>query len=279
MSPQGSQVTREELHTYIQNFDKDLLAQGARELGLTLTRQELEAFALYYALLVAWNQRLNLTTITEPEEVIRKHFLDSLAPLPILAEEVVRDEEKRGHLVEGAAIDYLRRQPWRAIDVGAGAGLPGLAVKIVWSPLRLTLLDGTLKKVRFMNEAIRTLGLRRAVAIHGRAEEYGRDAAFREQFDLVLARGVAPLNTLAEYTLPFARVGGWTIAYKGPRAPEELSQAFGAIEILGGVVERVAPLHIPGLNEGRFAVLIRKVQRTPKRYPRGQGLPRRRPLR
>lgn len=262
----------------VPDISLDILREGARQLGLELSPLQEQQFALYYHLLVTWNERMNLTTITDLEDVQRKHFLDSLAPLRVLAEEVARQhEEETGSPVE-EPLSFLLRLPWRAIDVGAGAGLPGLAVKIVWPPLRLTLLDSTLKKVRFMNEAIRRLRLTHALAIHGRAETFGRDPAFREQYDLVLARGLARLNTLAEYTLPFARVGGWVLAYKGPQAPEELREAFHAIDLLGGYVERAAPVVVPGLAEGRFAILIRKVAPTPSKYPREQDLPRRKPL-
>ena len=257
----------------------DILCEGARALGIPLTPEQVDAFARYDALLREWNARLNLTAITEPEDVQRKHFLDSLAPLPVLAEEVARADEAEGAAPILEPLPHLLRKPWRAIDVGAGAGLPGLALKIVWPPLRLTLLDATLKKVRFMNEVILRLHLSHAVAIQGRAEECGRDPAYREQYDLVLARGLAPMDTLAEYTLPFARVGGWVLAYKGPRGPQELSEAFYAIETLGGYVERVAPAVVPGLDETRFAILIRKVEPTPRGFPRGRGLPRKRPLR
>jgi len=259
-------------------LDTQLLVEGARRLGVELSLEQTLALARYYALLVIWNEHMNLTSITNPDDVVRKHFLDALAPLPVLAEEVVLQAQREGTGVHATPLAYLLSLSWRAIDVGAGAGIPGLVVKIVWPHLRLTLLDGTLKKVRFMNEVIRILDLKRTIAIQGRAEEFGRDDAFREQFDLVLARGLAPMNVLAEYTLPFVRRGGWTLAYKGPRAPEELSRAFGAIEKLGGYVERVAPVHVPGLAEGRFALLIRKVERTPQGFPRGRGLPRRRPL-
>lgn len=256
----------------------EVLQEGARALGFDLSESQLATFERYYRLLIAWNQRLNLTTITDPVDVQRKHFLDSLAPLPVLGEEVARQDEAAGSAPVLDLLSHLLRKPWRAVDVGAGAGLPGLALKVVWPPLRLTLLDATLKKVRFMNETVRALGLSQVVAVQGRAEEVGRDPAFREQFHLVVARGLAPMNTLVEYLLPLARVEGWVVAYKGPRAPAELSQAFRAIDLLGGYVERVAPLTVPGLDEGRFAVIIRKVRSTPKRYPRGGGLPRRRPL-
>ncbi len=258
--------------------DMRILREGAQALGIPLTEAQVATFARFYALLREWNQRVNLTRIVEPADVQRKHFLDSLAPLPVLAEEVARQDEEAGAAPVLEPLPHLLAKPWRAVDIGAGAGLPGLALKIVWPRLRLTLLDATLKRVRFMNEAILRLGLSHAVAVHGRAEELGRDRGFREQFDLVLARGLAPMNTLAEYTLPFARVGGWVLAYKGPRGPEELASAFRAIETLGGYVERVAPVFVPGLAEGRFAILIRKVEHTPFPYPRGRGLPRKRPL-
>ena len=259
-------------------LDTRALEEGARELGIHLTPEQLEAFRRYYALLAIWNEHINLTNIIEPDDVVRKHFLDALSALPILAEEVALRAEQQGTPVESSPLGYLLRQSWRAIDVGAGAGIPGLVLKIVWPRLRLTLLDGTLKKVRFMNEVARVLNLKHTLAVQGRAEEFGRDSAFREQFHLVLARGLAQMNVLAEYTLPFARLDGWVVAYKGPRGPEELSRAFGAIEKLGGYVERVAPVHVPGLDEGRFIILIRKVERTPRDFPRGRGLPRKRPL-
>ncbi len=255
-----------------------VLAEGAEELGFSLSELQVQQFTLFYHLLVTWNQRLNLTTITQLEDVQRKHFLDSLAPLPVLAEEVARVAAEQGTSPVTTPLNYLLHLSWRAIDVGTGAGLPGLAVKIVWPSLRLTLLDSTLKKVRFVNEAIRRLRLGQALAIHGRAETLGQDPAFREQFDLVLARGLARLHTLAEYTLPFAKVGGWVLAYKGPQAPEELREAFRAIETLGGFVERAAPIVVPGLAEGRFAILIRKVEPTPPTYPRPRGKARKRPL-
>ncbi len=271
-------VSKAEVRAYTAGFDVNALAEGAKALGIPLTEEQLQAFARYYGLLRAWNERINLTSIVEPEAVIRKHFLDALAPLPVLAEEVARVDEESGRFPAVEPMPHLLSQKWRAIDVGAGAGIPGLPVKIVWTALRLTLLDATLKKVRFMNEVIRWLGLRQTVAIQGRAETFGRDPAFREQFDVVMARGLAPMNTLAEYTLPFARLNGWVLLYKGPRGPQELADAFGAIDTLGGYVERVAPLHIPGLDERRFAILIRKVRRTPRPFPRERGLPRRRPL-
>lgn len=262
----------------VPDIPMDILCQGAQELGIELSPLQVQQFTLYYDLLTTWNERMNLTAISGLEDVQRKHFLDSLAALPVLAEEVARvHEEETGSPVE-RPLDFLFQQAWRAIDVGAGAGLPGLAVKIVWTKLRLILLDSTLKKVRFVNQVIRRLRLTQALAIHGRAEVFGQDPAFREQFDLVLARGVARLNTLAEYTLPFARVGGWVLAYKGPQAPEELREAFRAIETLGGSVERAAPVVVPGLAEGRFAILIRKVEPTPRKYPRARDLPRRKPL-
>jgi len=255
-----------------------VLQEGARSLGLDLSEGQLAAFARYHELIVAWNKRLNLTSITDPVDVQRKHFLDSLAPLPVLAEEVARQDETEGAAPVLEPFRHLVRKPWRAIDVGAGVGLPGIALKIVWPPLRLTLLDATAKKVRFLNEVIRALGLSQATAIQGRAEELGRDPAFREQFDLVVARGLAPMNTLVEYLLPFARVGGWVMAYKGPKAPQEVAVSLRAVDLLGGSVERIAPVAVPGLPETRFAVLIRKVRPTPGKFPRGRGLPRKHPL-
>jgi len=166
----------------------------------------------------------------------------------------------------------------RAIDVGSGAGFPGVPLKIAWPALDLVLLDGTGKKVRFLQEVVSTLELSQTQVVQGRAEELGRRDAYRGQFDLVMARAVARLNTLVEYLLPFARQGGGVIAYKGPGVAEEFMQARKAIDVLGGEVVRFAPVEVPLLKEERRILIIKKQRRTPSRYPRGQGLPRKQPI-
>ncbi len=242
----------------------ELLRQGCEQMGIPLSDEQVAQFRRYYELLVDWNRRMNLTAITEYRAVQTKHFLDSLAGLPVIAQEL------------GEPLPPQR--PLQAIDVGTGAGFPGIPLKIVWPSLRLTLLDGTAKKVRFLETLVQELGLRRVRVVQGRAEEVGRTEAFRGQFDLVVARAVARLNTLAEYLLPLARTGGYVVAYKGPGAAQEFMEARGAIEKLGGETVRFAPVTVPFLDEERRILLIHKVRRTPRQYPRQQGLPRKRPL-
>ena len=243
----------------------ELLVDGCRRLGVDLTPAQVAQFVRYYLELVGWNDKFNLTAITAYEDVQVKHFLDSLAALPLLMEEL-------GSTAQPLATSL------HLVDVGAGAGLPGIPLKIVWPNLKLTLMDGTGKKVAFLNHVIQALDLRNAEAVQGRAEELALQPAFRGQYDLVTARAVAPLNTLVEYLLPLARRGGLTVAYKGAGAPAEFVQARNAIEVLGGETVRFAPVAVPFLEEQRYILLVKKVRRTPNLYPRGQGLARKQPL-
>lgn len=238
-----------------------LLVAGCQQLGIPLSAATVAAFERYYQELVTWNQRLNLTTIVAYDEVQTKHFLDSLVSLPLLAEEL------------GAPLPSLR-----LLDVGAGAGFPGIPLKLATPALQLTLMDGTQKKIAFLEHLIRTLGLSAATPLHGRAEELGRTAAHRAQYDIVTARAVAPLATLVEYVLPLVRLGGLAVIYKGPSAPEEFMEARRAIKVMGGETVRLAPVVVPFLAERRFILLMKKIAATPAQYPRGQGLARKRPL-
>lgn len=241
-----------------------LLAAGCAQLGVTLDAEQVRQFEHYYRELVAWNERLNLTTITGYEEVQVKHFLDSLVSLPLLAEEL--------------KLPLPLAKPLRLVDVGSGAGFPGLPLKIAAPALDVTLMDGTQKKVHFLEEVIASLGLASTQVVHGRAEELGRQAAHRDCYDLVTARAVAPLNVLAEYLLPLVRPGGLAVIYKGPGAPQEFMEARQAIKLLAADAVRLAPVEVPFLGEKRFVLLIKKLRPTPAAYPRGQGLARKRPL-
>lgn len=241
-----------------------LLQQGCQQLGFTLTEGQCAQFELFYRELVEWNQKLNLTAITEYQEVQTKHFLDSLVGLPILAEAV------------GESLPLTR--PLHCIDVGTGAGFPGIPLKIAMPRLRWTLMDGTGKKVQFLSQLVAKLGLDQVSIVQGRAEELGKESAYRAQFDLVTARAVAPLNTLVEYLLPLVRRDGWAMIYKGASAPQEFMEARQAIELLGGETVRLAPVQVPFLEEKRFILLIKKVRPTPNLYPRAQGLARKKPL-
>ncbi len=241
-----------------------LLQEGCATLKIPLDEQAIDAFELYYHELVTWNERLNLTSITAYDEVQTKHFLDCLVSLPLIAEEL------------GTRLPPAK--PLRLLDVGTGAGFPGIPLKIVTPSLDLTLMDGTQKKIVFLEQLVEKLGLAPARVVHGRAEELGRNPAYREQYDLVTARAVAPLNTLAEYLLPLVRPGGLAVVFKGPSAPQEFMEARRAIKVLGGEAARLAPVEVPFLAERRFVLLVKKIAPTPAQYPRGQGLARKRPI-
>jgi 16S rRNA (guanine527-N7)-methyltransferase len=236
------------------------LVAGTRELGVTLTDSHLAAFETCYQELVDWNRRFNLTAITDWEGVLVRHFLDSLSCLKTLPRE---------ELAAGA----------RVIDVGTGAGFPGLVLKIVCPGMRLALLEATRKKVTFLEHMVRMLGLKEVEVIHGRAESLGRAPLHREQYDWALARAVAEMPTLAEYLLPLVRVGGATLAQKGEGAAAEVQSAEAAIVALGGRVRRLMPVELHGLAETRYLVVVDKVAATPEKYPRRPGIPRKSPLR
>jgi 16S rRNA (guanine527-N7)-methyltransferase len=240
----------------------ELLYGAAKQLGLTLSRQQLDAFQLYYQDLVEWNERFNLTAITEYEQVQIRHFADSLSCM-VAVRQAVRAPEGRA---------------LRCIDVGSGAGFPGIPIKIFWPQVNMLLLEATGKKVDFLEHVIAHLGLKEIQAIKGRAEDLAAEPPHREQYDLVLARAVAELPVLAEYTLPFCRLGGIVVAQKGVRAQEEAHAAQYAISMLGGQVRRVIPIELLGLAEARNLVLIEKKARTPEKYPRRAGMPAKRPL-
>lgn len=240
-----------------------LLVAGCRAMGIPLPAAALAAFETYYRELVQWNDQINLTSIIGYEEVQTKHFLDSLVSLPLIAEEL------------GTSLPLPKL---RVVDVGTGAGFPGLPLKIVCPALALTLMDGTQKKITFLEHLRDILALASVTLVHGRAEEAGRLPAHREQYDLVAARAVAPLSTLAEYLLPLLRKGGLAVIYKGPSAPEEFMDARRALRVMGGEAVRLAPVAVPFLSERRFILLVKKVAATPAQYPRGQGLARKRPI-
>ena len=235
------------------------LVAGAQELHITLTNRHLDSFETCYQELVNWNQRFNLTAITDWEGVLVRHFLDSLSCLKALP---------RKSLAAGA----------RVIDVGTGAGFPGLPLKLVCPEMRLTLLEATGKKVTYLEHVVRLLGLKGVEVIHGRAEELGRDPAHRERYDWALARAVAEMPTLVEYLLPLVRVGGAMLAQKGEGAAAEVHGAETAITTLGGRVRQLVPIELRGLAETRHLVVVDKAAATPENYPRRPGVPKKRPL-
>jgi 16S rRNA (guanine527-N7)-methyltransferase len=233
------------------------LVAGARAWGLELTPEQVAAFQVYYEELVAWNRRVNLTSITEYEEVQTKHFLDSLSCLQVLHD--------------------LSASP-SCIDIGAGAGFPGLPLKIVMPQMRLTLLESTGKKVDFLEHVVAKLRLPGAAVVRGRAEELGRQTELRESFDVAVARAVASLSVLVEYALPLVRVGGVFVAQKSREVEDEVNAAGGAIALLGGELTEVRAVEVPGLDAPRSLVVVAKVSPTPEKYPRRPGIPAKRPL-
>ena len=239
--------------------------QQARDLGVPLTPQQIDLFQRYTALLLDANRRVNLTALRDEASLITKFHLDALILLPVIAR------------YAGMTPDALRTQPWRAADVGSGGGAPAIPLAIAWPDLDYALIESIAKKARFLDETGAALGLNLTV-VTDRAENAGRSPDHRERYDLVTARAVAALSTLVELTLPLARVGGLIVLPKGPKAQEEADNAAHAIELLGGELAGIDRLSIPGVDETRMAVVIRKIAPTPDRYPRRPGLPNKKPL-
>ena len=235
------------------------LIAGVQKLGLNLSPRQLEQFHIYYQELIDWNQRINLTRITGYEEVQVLHFLDSLTVTLAL-------KPSEGY------------QSFSVIDVGTGAGLPGIPLKILLPDIRLVLLEATAKKAKFLNHLITRLGLDNVEVVVGRAEEVAYDAHYRERFELVLSRAVGALPALAELTLPFCVVGGSFIAQKKGAIDPELSRASRAIAILGGNLREVKEVAMKEFGDKRWLVVIDKVKQTPHQYPRRPGIPVKRPL-
>lgn len=241
------------------------LQDHAREMGIELTNAQVAAFQRYQHELLDWNQRMNLTSITDPAEIESKHFLDSLSCLLALPQ------------IDGRPLAAWLASSPKAVDIGAGAGLPGLALKIVWPGLRLTLLETTGKKCRFMQHVVDTLGLSGVTVVQARAEDFGQHAG-RLAFDLALARAVSRLPTLLEYGLPLLKLGGWFVIQKGREPQEELANARLALQTLGGSLHQILPVAVPGLEAERSLVIVAKAAKTPAAYPRRAGIPERQPI-
>lgn len=225
-------------------------------LGIALTDAQKKQFDKFYELLVEWNKVMNLTGITEYEEVNEKHFIDSLS------------------LVKAIDINTIET----VIDIGTGAGFPGIPLKIAFPHLKVVLLDSLNKRIKFLNTVINELGLKDIKTIHGRAEDYAKQAEYREQYDLCVSRAVANLATLSEYCIPYVKTGGIFIPYKSGEIDEEVQQAKMAIKILGGKLEEVIKFRLPDTEINRSFVKINKIENTAKKYPRKAGLPSKEPL-
>lgn len=224
--------------------------------GIQLSSKQAQAFQRYEQLLLEWSQHTNLTAITQPEMIRIKHFLDSLTCLPVM-----RDKPMN-----------------RIVDVGSGAGFPGLPLKIVCPALELTIIESVGKKINFCRAVVEDLGLTGVTLLAERAEIIAHDPRHRQQYDWAVARAVAGLPTLAEYLLPLVRVGGSVLAMKGENAPAEAQQAEQAIHLLGGQLRVLIPIILPKVAEDRYLVVIDKIAATPNRFPRRPGIPEKRPL-
>ena len=236
------------------DFTSALVEKG-REAGLSFTQEQIQQFTNYSQILLATNKVLNLTAITEPEEVAVKHMIDSLL--------VYKKENFTGKTL---------------VDVGTGAGFPGIPLKIYDPTLQVTLLDSLAKRLKFLEEVIKALGLDNIVCKHLRAEDAGRDRQLREHFDIAIARAVAPLPVLAEYCLPLVKVGGNFYAMKGNKYEEEALEGKTALSILGGKITEIQQITLPGLEDKRAVIVVEKVKNTPKTYPRKAGTATKKPL-
>lgn len=241
---------------YMTNKNDEKFIKNLLSFGIELDDIKLEQFHKYYELLIEWNKNINLTAITEYGDVLTKHFLDSLA--------IVK------------AIDCKRT--YSLIDVGTGAGFPGIPIKIVFPNIKVTLLDSLKKRVNFLDEVIKNLSLTDIEAIHGRAEDFAKEDKLREQYDISVSRAVANLSTLSELCLPYVNVNGKFIAYKSEKADIELIEAQNAIQILGGGNIEKIPFLLPGTEFERNIIVIDKIINTPSKYPRKSGKPEKSPL-
>ena len=234
---------------------KEFLKKSASALSIELTDEMLEKFQIYFDFLLETNKSLNLTAITEMKDVVLKHFVDSIS-----------------------IVSYFDLKDKKVIDVGTGAGFPGIPLKIVYPQLQVTLLDSLNKRVKFLQEVVDALGLEQVEALHGRAEEYAKKAEYREQYDCCVSRAVANLASLSEYCLPFVKVGGAFVPYKSGKIQEEIETAGKAVEILGGWIGQRKEFMLPGSDMYRCLLYIEKVKATAKKYPRKAGMPTKEPL-
>ena len=237
-------------------YPTDRFKENLIEFGIQLNENQINQLLKYYELLVEWNGFMNLTAITDYDEVLKKHFMDSLSLIKV----------------------FDVHQDVSVIDVGTGAGFPGLVLKIAYPNLKITLLDSLNKRIQFLNEVIKQLDLKGIETIHGRAEDFAKAGMLREKFDLCVSRAVANLSTLTEYCLPYVKLGGEFISYKAEKTEQELESAKKAIMILGGKFDRSAEFYLPDSDIYRNLIVIKKVKETPKKFPRKAGLPSKEPI-
>ena len=265
-------------------YNTEIFQKKCEVFGISLSEEQTEKFMNYYELLMEWNSFMNLTAITDFDEVILKHFVDSLA---ICQANVFREGLKLPDYKLSDETDFSIKKDnsekrkvseMSLIDVGTGAGFPGIPLKIVFENIQITLLDSLNKRVNFLNTVIDKLDLKNIKAVHGRAEDFARQPDYREQYNFCVSRAVANLSTLSELCIPFVKKDGYFISYKSEKVREELSAGEKAVEILGGETEDILEYQLPDSDINRSIVLIRKVKSTPKKYPRKAGTPAKEPL-
>lgn len=239
-------------------MNPEIFAEELANYGFKLSSKQKEQFATYYNKLIEFNKKVNLTRITDKNEVYLKHFFDSITPL-LEFSDLFKGEKS-------------------LCDVGAGAGFPSLPIKILCPDLSITIVDSLGKRLKFLDELVSDLSLDKVTLVHSRAEDAGQNKNLREKFDLVTGRAVARMSVLSEYCLPLAKVDGYLVALKGPKAQDELADAKNAIEVLGGSVKEVKELTLPDTDDERTLIVVKKVKATPKKYPRQAGTPNRKPL-
>lgn len=239
--------------------EKDYLIKSFITAGFSLSDKQAEQFLIYYRLLVDWNQRMNLTSITDFEDVVCKHFIDSCI--------LINNRNVSRETLSG-----------KMIDVGTGAGFPGIPLKIMLPNMNLTLLDSLNKRIEFLKVVCKECGISHVSFVHGRAEDVAHDSRHREYYDVAVSRAVANMSTLAELDLPFIRKGGICVSYKSGNIQEEVNRAKKAITVFGGELKSVDPFVIPGSNLARSFVIVGKIQNTPKKYPRKAGIPSKKPI-
>lgn len=237
----------------IEEFEK-ILKKYLKEMKIGLEQEQIRQFYKYMELLIEWNEKVNLTAITDPKEIILKHFIDSLT--------IAKD------IKEGKTL----------VDVGTGAGFPGIPLKIYRKDIKVTLVDSLNKRINFLNEVIKELNLSNIETIHARAEEFGQNKKYREKFDISTSRAVANLSTLAEYLIPLVKLNGEVICMKGSNVKEELEEAKNAIKILGGEIKSQEEFELPQSDIKRNTITIKKVNKTPLKYPRKPGTPAKEPI-
>lgn len=238
------------------NYNLIKFEEALKKINISLDSTQINQFLKYYELMIQWNKVMNLTGITEFEEVLEKHFLDSLC------------------LVKAADL----KKSCRILDLGTGAGFPGIPLKIAFPDIDIVLMDSLNKRIRFLNEVIEVLNLKKITAIHGRAEEMAKKSEYRETFDFCVSRAVANLSSLSEYCIPFVKKEGFFISYKSGEADNEITQAKHAVYLLGGQITDIIKYQIPGTDMNRSLVKIVKIKNTPKIYPRKAGTPSKNPL-